>query len=89
VEFRDGRIVEYSKQPTRAMRHIDYGLEVFHQSAFTDLPQCPCDLASLYQTLLARNELAAFEVPDRFYEIGSFEGIASLETFLSNPGGIP
>ena len=35
----------------------------------------PFDLAAVYQSLVARDELAGFEVPERFYEIGSTEGL--------------
>ena len=82
VEFREGRIVTYSKRPSPEMRHIDYGLEVFARAAFEDLPEPPCDLTAVYQGLLARDQLAAFEVGERFYEIGSFEGIRALEERL-------
>ncbi len=87
VEFREGRIVMYSKQPNAGMRHIDYGLEVFRSSAFSDLPESPCDLTTVYRSLLERDQLAAFEVGERFYEIGSFEGIAALEERLARSGG--
>jgi NDP-sugar pyrophosphorylase family protein len=86
VEFRDGRIVTYSKQNNRKMRHIDYGLEVFRRSAFANLPAGPCDLTTVYQSLLARDQLAALEVAERFYEIGSFEGISTLEEHLAGTG---
>ncbi len=79
VEFHGGQIFAYDKQHRNpGMRHIDYGLGVFQGSAFAALPDGPCDLATVYQNLLARNELAAFEVKERFYEAGSFEGIRSL-----------
>jgi NDP-sugar pyrophosphorylase family protein len=81
VEFRDGNIVAYAKQPrTSNMRHIDYGLEVFRRSAFADL-------TTVCQRLLAHGELAAHEVRERFYEIGSFEGISALEEHLARTGG--
>jgi hypothetical protein len=32
--------------------------------------------------------LAAFEVGERFYEIGSFEGISALEERLAREGGV-
>lgn len=85
VEFSEGRIVAYDKvQPTPGMRHIDYGLGVFSRRVFEDLPpDRPADLAAIYQDLLRRGDLAAFEVPDRFYEIGSAQGIRDLEEFLS------
>jgi hypothetical protein len=51
---------------------------------FSVLPKDqPQDLAGVYQHLLARGELAAYEVQQRFYEIGSTRGIADLETYLS------
>ena len=77
VRFIEGRIVEYDKQaPTPDMRHIDYGLGVFNQSAFALVPDGqPYDLATLYQDLLKSGELAAYEVSQRFYEIGSLAGL--------------
>jgi NDP-sugar pyrophosphorylase family protein len=85
VEFTDGRIVAYDKASrTPAMRYIDYGLGIFRSPAFDTVPEDrPSDLAGLYQDLLKRDELAAWESPDRFYEIGSLEGIRDLEEFLS------
>lgn len=84
VEFADGRIVAYDKkQRTGRMRHIDYGLGAFHASAFDRVPDgMPYDLAVLYQDLLRAGELAAFEAPHRFYEIGSFSGIEELSAYL-------
>jgi hypothetical protein len=37
----------------------------------------------VYGDLLRRGELAAFEVQERFYEIGSFEGIGELARHLA------
>jgi NDP-sugar pyrophosphorylase family protein len=85
VEFADGRILAYDKaNRTPRMRHIDYGLGVFLREAFLDTPEDrPSDLGALYYDLLARGELAAFEVAERFYEAGSFAGIRDLETYLA------
>ena len=81
IEFANGRIVVYDKRArTPAMHHIDYGLGVFSAQAFRKYPDDGIvDLATVYQDLLARDELAAFEVGSRFYEIGSPEGLASTE----------
>ena len=85
VEFSQGRILAYDKaNRTAAMQHIDYGLGVLRRQPFDALPEGePADLAGVYRDLLWRGELAAFEVPTRFYEIGSPEGIRELEEFLS------
>jgi NDP-sugar pyrophosphorylase family protein len=86
VEFADGRILAYDKvNRTPRMAHIDYGLGAFQSAAFAALaPDQPCDLAALYQDLLRRGQLAAWESPSRFYEIGSLEGIRDLSEFLSS-----
>ncbi|MBV8841323.1 MAG: nucleotidyltransferase family protein [Bryobacterales bacterium] len=91
VEFSGGRLVRYDKRSrTPRMRHIDYGLGVFRSAAFAALPGGqPYDLAALYQDLLARDELAAHEVGERFYEIGSFAGIRELESLCNSASTTP
>jgi NDP-sugar pyrophosphorylase family protein len=88
VEFAAGRIVTYDKKArTAAMRHIDYGLGVFHAAAFAGIAEGESgDLAALYQELLRRGELAAYEVSERFYEIGTLSGIADTGKFLAERG---
>jgi len=77
IEFHDGAIYSYDKvMHTDAMRHIDYGLGVFRDSAFDMLSTDEAvDLSVVYQRLLRSGQLAAFEVHSRFYEIGSREGL--------------
>jgi N-acetyl-alpha-D-muramate 1-phosphate uridylyltransferase len=84
VEFVDGQIVAYDKKArTDRMHHIDYGLGVFKIAALDRVPAGqPFDLAALYQDLLRSGELAAYEAPRRFYEIGSFGGIEELSSYL-------
>lgn len=88
VEFADGAIVAYDKKArTAAMRHIDYGLGAFHASAFDGIADGkPSDLATLYQEMLHRGELAAYEVHERFYEIGTVDGIRDTERYLIGKG---
>lgn len=85
VEFDGHDIVAYSKiNRTPRMRHIDYGLGVFCAEAFANLlPGKSGDLAEVYADLLHRKQLAAFEVRERFYEIGSPAGLRETEQFLA------
>jgi MurNAc alpha-1-phosphate uridylyltransferase len=85
VEFDAGTILAYSKTNRNPrMRYIDYGLGVFRAEAFTDLPAGKaCDLTQLYTDLLQRKQLAAFEVRERFYEIGSPAGLRETAEFLA------
>ncbi|MGH7267699.1 MAG: sugar phosphate nucleotidyltransferase [Candidatus Rokuibacteriota bacterium] len=84
VRLRDGRLVEYDKRAPRPdMTHIDYGLALLRRAALAPVPSgTPADLADLYQGLVAQGAMAAFEVPTRFYEVGSPEGLAETRTFL-------
>jgi NDP-sugar pyrophosphorylase family protein len=85
VEFESGEILAYSKtDPTPRMRHIDYGLGVFRFEVFENLPAGePCDLAEVYAELLRRKQLAAYEVRERFYEIGSPAGLRETRDYLA------
>ncbi|MGA2937185.1 MAG: sugar phosphate nucleotidyltransferase [Syntrophobacteraceae bacterium] len=84
VEFIDGKILDYDKKKlTPRMRYIDYGLGVFQASAFEPIPDGePYDLYELYKLLLLKGDLAAFEVGERFYEVGSLGGIEELSRYL-------
>jgi NDP-sugar pyrophosphorylase family protein len=85
VVFEGGRILRYDKQAvTPEMRHIDYGLGAFRRSAFEGRAENEAfDLVAVYQDLIARDDLAGFEVPDRFYEIGSPSGLRETEEYLT------
>jgi N-acetyl-alpha-D-muramate 1-phosphate uridylyltransferase len=88
VEYDGVRILRYDKKNlTPAMRHIDYGLGAFHFEAFASIPEGTlCDLADVYQDLLHAGKLAAFEVRERFYEIGSPEGLRETTDFIRRRG---
>lgn len=88
VEFSDGRIVRYSKVNRNSrMTYIDYGLGVLSKEPFDSLPEdSPVDLASIYESLAEESALAAFEVRQRFFEVGSFEGIEEFGAYLKLTG---
>lgn len=84
VWFEAGAIKSYSKKErTPEMRFIDYGLGILDANALAAWPEGKAfDLADVYRDLVSRNELAGFEVEQRFYEIGSPEGLAELDAML-------
>jgi NDP-sugar pyrophosphorylase family protein len=84
VELVDGALVRYEKGlRDPRMRHIDYGLGVFRKEAFDRVSDGnPHDLAQLYRQLLDERQLAAYEVRERFYEAGSFQGLEELRAML-------
>jgi N-acetyl-alpha-D-muramate 1-phosphate uridylyltransferase len=84
VWFEDGTIRRYSKaERLPQMRYIDYGLTVCSQPIFENYPgEEPFDLAIVLEELSQRGELAGYEVHQRFYEIGSHEGLEELDRLL-------
>jgi NDP-sugar pyrophosphorylase family protein len=86
VVFRDGEIAVYDKKAKLPeMRHIDYGLSLFKSSMFDAYATDQVfDLAEVMGRLVREKQLAGYEVPDRFYEMGSPAGLAELETMLQS-----
>ncbi len=84
VVFRNGEIVVYDKKlKSPEMKHIDYGLSLFKASVFEAYPADEkFDLAEVMGKLVREKQLAGYEVPERFYEMGSPAGLAELETLL-------
>ena len=89
VEFKDGRILAYSKKNrTPRMAYIDYGLGVFSAKAFDGVPAGEAyDLAELYGKMVEMGQLAGMEVHQRFYEIGSLAGLEETANFLARGRG--
>lgn len=84
VWFEDGELKVYDKRNRLPqMHHIDYGLGVFRAAAFDGFPRDEVvDLAAVQTALCQRRQLAGCEIKQRFYEIGSHEGLAELDTLL-------
>ena len=86
VQFEARQIVGYDKNaPTAEMQFIDYGLGILHRGALNHWSETErFDLADVYKRLLSENQLAGCEVKERFYEIGSPQGLAELDALLGN-----
>jgi NDP-sugar pyrophosphorylase family protein len=92
VEFDGNQILAYSKKNrTENMQYIDYGLGVFDAKVFVKTQAA--DLADVYGVLLKAGELVGYEVRERFYEIGSHDGLQETANFLTQrgltQGGLP
>lgn len=80
--YADGRVLRYDKgDPTPDMQWIDYGLGALRAEALEVAP-AESDLAGLYTELAARGLLAGYEAGERFYEIGTPEGLRETTAFL-------
>lgn len=84
VIFADGMVKRYDKRErTPEMHYIDYGAGMFHADVFDAYPSAtPFDLATVYTDLAAAGQLAGYEAPHRFYEIGSHSGLQETDAYL-------
>jgi NDP-sugar pyrophosphorylase family protein len=84
VVSRGAKILQYDKlTQSPEMLHIDYGLGVLRAQALAgwDVDDV-FDLSSVYQKLINKADLAGYEVAERFYEIGSHEGLAEIDALF-------
>jgi NDP-sugar pyrophosphorylase family protein len=87
----DGRLRYRKGAGARSgMTYVDYGLSVLSRGVVVErIPEeGASDVADLFAELGERGELAGYEVGDRFYEIGSDQGVADLEALLAGSGRV-
>lgn len=91
VAVRSGLVVEYVKgAPPGTYPFIDYGMNLLASAAFDGFAaDTAFDLGEVLQRLIAQEQLAAFPVGDRFWEIGSEAGYAETDAHLRSLGGPP
>lgn len=74
----------YSKSnPLKIMEYIDYGFSYFSKSAFENQALPPYDLSQVFKELIKQNQLSAYEVQKKFYEVGSLSGISEFRDYIS------
>ena len=80
-------VVRYEKgRASNGLQYIDYGFSVFDKNLieFRFRAGEPVALTSLQHELSKEKLIGAFVIHKRFYEIGSWAGLAELERYLLN-----
>lgn len=82
--IRDGMIKLYDKTlQGENLEYIDAGLSILKKEVLNLVPEEePYDLEELYRTLISEEEMSAYEVKQRFYQIGSFEGLEEFKNLV-------
>jgi MurNAc alpha-1-phosphate uridylyltransferase len=89
VVFHQGQVF-YDKtrqsRPPEAFQYIDYGLSALDRSVVSRLvpERGKHDLASVFHELSKDDQLAGFEVSQRFFEIGSPSGLSDFERWIAS-----
>lgn len=77
IDVHNELVTTYKKNhENKKFNYIDYGLSILTKELFYNFDKDEkFDLGEVYSYLSKQKQLEAFEVYDRFYEIGSFQGI--------------
>ena len=85
VVMRDGHVIAYDKTTRLSgMVYVNQGLSVLrHRSLRLIPPGIPFSQEQFYQMLIRRRQLLAHETKQRFYEIGSLQGLEEFRRLVS------
>lgn len=81
VKFADGQVLHYEKGGS-GLDYIDYGFSFLRRESFDLLDIDVFDLSCLWQSLINRHQLVGYQVFQRFFEIGTAEGLAECEAVI-------
>lgn len=84
VIYENNSLIAYNKRNyDPRMAYIDYGASILHPQALNRIPEnIPFDLSDLYSELVAERNMIGYEVFQRFYEIGSPQGLQEAEAYF-------
>ncbi len=85
VLFENNTLKKYDKSnPTPEMDYTDYGLCILSKECFNSIRVGEIsDLANIQTKLAQEGKVLGFEVTQRFYEVGSFDGIEDFKKYIN------
>lgn len=77
-------VVDYNKKDSSGMTHIDAGAMVFKKEILNLIPKNMIYSleGNVFSELIVMKQLATFPIEQKFYDIGSPEGLRALEAIL-------
>ena len=83
VRVEDGLVVRYGDLAPGMGEHIDYGMVALRRDAFRGAPaETAFDLGVVFRALAVDRELVAFEVTERFRDIGTPAALRETEDYF-------
>lgn len=77
-------VKKYQKDPPpKGADYAEYGLNILPKSIISQVPGAVFPISRYFDILAESQELLAYDIGERFYEIGSHEGLATLSNKLS------
>ena len=81
VVYYNNKVIHYGYD--EGLTYIDYGLSVFSKECI--MYDYGRELKELFCSLVSMGKLKGYEVFDRFYEIGSLNGLIEFEDYVGRP----
>jgi NDP-sugar pyrophosphorylase family protein len=84
AEVANGKVVQFSKnQFSIRMEYEDFGLSILRREILTPfLSNKKCDLSTITEKLAFEGKVGAYIVNDKYYEVGSSQGISDFEKHM-------
>jgi NDP-sugar pyrophosphorylase family protein len=83
----DGKVTFYSKKENvPGMEYIEFGVTFMNKQALDMImsDNYPIDLEMLYRRIISNNQMAALEVKQRIYDVGSPEGLGEFRELVGS-----
>lgn len=82
----DGRVTEYQKGAgvTKGFTHVDAGLYLLKKNIVASSPEGAFDISTYWPPAIQRRKLGAFQVWDRFFDIGTIDRLEFFEQHLKD-----
>lgn len=82
--YQDNINIFYSKNNLHKMNYIDYGVSILRSTLFKDYKnnQINIDLSLIFEEFSKKKLIQGYQVKERFYEIGSFEGLSDITKYF-------
>jgi len=82
---KDGLVTKYNKTvKDEDMVYIDYGVSILSKKTLELIPlNRAYSLGEVFRELIERRELLAYEVKERFYQVGSLLGIEEFKEYIT------
>jgi len=77
-------VISYNKKEQTGLTHVDAGAIMLKREVLRYIPEgCICSLEEeTFCKLIAKRELSAFPTNQRFYDMGSFQGLETIRSVL-------
>ncbi len=87
----NGLVKLYDKEGVNSkIVYIDEGISILKKEILSDFPpHIPFALDRIFQRLISKKELLAFETKQRFYEIGSPQGLSDFKKLILKKEAVP